>query len=135
VKLEVTVSEGSTVFRWMYTFGGIDAPDKCVAIGYKDDFLKYFIDNWELYKIGSTSVNVSEEETIDIAMERARGFSWNMGYNEAVKISGFTVTNAMIWENVFCSNLFALMLTQSPSILTTSNSKASQLPAMVAKSP
>ncbi|MBN1244164.1 hypothetical protein JXA31_01060 [Candidatus Bathyarchaeota archaeon] len=108
VKLEVTVSEGSTVFRWTYTINGIDAPSKCVAIGYKNGFLKYFIDNWDLYKIGSTTVNISEQEAIDIAMERARGFSWNMGSdNESVKISGFTVTNAMIWENVFCSNMYA----------------------------
>jgi hypothetical protein len=108
VKLEVTKSEGSTVFRWMYTANGLDAPSKCVALGYKNGFFKYFIDNWALYKIGSTSVNVSEQEAIDIAMERARAFSWNMGSdNDAVKISGFTVTNAMIWENVFCSNLYA----------------------------
>jgi hypothetical protein len=108
VKLEVAVSEDSTVFRWTYTFNGIDASDKCVAIGYKDGFFKYFIDNWNLYKIGSTTVNISEKEAIDIAMEQARAFSWNMGSgNDTVKISGFTVTNGMIWENVFCSNLYA----------------------------
>jgi hypothetical protein len=108
VKLEVNASEGFTVFRWMYTVNGIDAPSKCVALGYKNGILKYFIDNWDLYKIGSTTVNISEEEATGIAMERARGFSWNMGSeNESVMISGFTVTNAMIWENVFCSNLYA----------------------------
>jgi len=108
VKLEVTKSEDSTVFRWLYTANGIDAPSKCVVLGYKNGFFKYFIDNWDLYKIGSTSVNISEQEAIDIAMERARAFSWNMGSgNDMVKISGFTVANAMIWENVFCSNIYA----------------------------
>jgi hypothetical protein len=108
VKLEVTVSEGSTVFRWTYTINGIDAPSKCVALGYKNGFFKYFIDNWDLYKIGSTAVNISVEEAIGIAMERARAFSWNMGSdNDTFKISGFKVANAMIWENVFCSNIYA----------------------------
>jgi hypothetical protein len=108
VKLEVNASQGSTIFRWTYTFNGIEAPDKCVAIGYQNGFLKYFIDNWDLYKIGSTTINLSEKEAIDIAMERARAFSWNMSAdNDTVKIMNFKVTNAMIWENVFCSNLYA----------------------------
>lgn len=108
VKLEVNASEGSTIFRWTYTYNGIGAPDKCVALCYENGFLKYFIDNWDLYKIGSTTVNLSEKEAIDIAMERARTFSWNMGSgNATVKIMNFKVTNAMIWENVFCSNLYA----------------------------
>src|SRR3989304_7154606 len=66
VKLEMTDSGGSTTFKWTYTFNGIDAPSKCVALGYKDGFLKYFIDNWDLYKIGSTTVNLSEQEAVDI---------------------------------------------------------------------
>jgi hypothetical protein len=108
VKLEVTVSEGSTVFRWTYTFGGIDAPDKCVAIGYKDDFLKYFIDNWDLYKIGSTRVNISEEEAISIAMERASALSWKVESDSKIyEVKKYNVTNAMIWETLFCSNLYA----------------------------
>jgi hypothetical protein len=108
VKFEVTASAGSTVFKWTYTMNGIDAPSKCVTIGYKNGFFKYFIDNWDLYKIGSTNVSVSEEDAIGIALEHARAFSWSMGSdNNTVKISDFTVANGMIWENVFCSNLYA----------------------------
>jgi len=108
VKLEVSASGSATVFKWTYIFDGIEAPDKCVAIGYKNGFLKYFIDNWDLYKIGSTNVNLSEKEAIDIAMEHAKTFSWNMNSdNDAVKITNFKVTNAMIWETIFCSNLYA----------------------------
>ena len=40
--------------KWMYTVNGVDAPSKCVALGYEHGFLKYFIDTWDLYKIGST---------------------------------------------------------------------------------
>ena len=77
----------------------MDAPDKCVALRYINGFLKYFVDNWDLYKIGSTSVNLSEKEAMDIAMARAKNYSWN----SAIK---FNVTNAMIWENIFAGSLY-----------------------------
>ena len=107
VKLEVSVSNDLTVFKWMYSMGGVDAPSKLVALGYKNGFLKYFIDNWDLYKIGSTTVNLSEKEAIDIAIGQANSFSWNMSTedNNAVKITNFKVTGAMIWKTVFASNL------------------------------
>ena len=88
VKLEVTVSEDSTVFKWVYSFNGMDAASKCVAIGYEDGFFKYFLDNWDLYKIGSTSVNISEEEAIDmidsygnLLSERMEAISNNLDKN------------------------------------------------------
>jgi hypothetical protein len=110
IKLEVTVSEDleSEDYKWTYVYDGVEASAKCVALGYKNGFLKYFLDNWELYKIGSTSVNISEKAAIDIAMQRASTFSWNMGTDDNMaKIMNFTVTNAMVWETVFFSNLYA----------------------------
>jgi hypothetical protein len=108
VKLEVTNSENSKTFRWTYASNGFEAPDKCVALRYKDGFLKYFVDTWNLYKVGSRIVNISEEEAIDIAIERTRTFSWKMGSdNNTVEIKNFTVANAMVWETVFRSSLIA----------------------------
>lgn len=109
VKLEVnSTSHDSITFRWLYTSNGIDAPSKCVALSYKNGFLKYFIDNWDLYKIGSTDINLSEEEAIGLAMNSARAFSWKIGSdNSTVSVKNFTVSNAMIWETIFYSNLYA----------------------------
>jgi hypothetical protein len=108
VKLEVTTSSDSETFRWTYQYNGIEAPDKCVVLGYKNGFLEYFIDNWALYKIGSTSVNISESQAIDIGMERAGSFFWEVGSgNTSYAVKNFNVTNAMVWETVFCSNLYA----------------------------
>jgi hypothetical protein len=108
VKLEVLATDGSTVFRWIYTANDMDASSKSVALRYKNGYLKYFIDTWNLYQIGSTEVKVSEKQAIDIAMEAARASSWNMGTdNKTVKITGFTVANAMISENTFASNIYA----------------------------
>ncbi|MDD4326100.1 MAG: hypothetical protein PHC63_06715, partial [Candidatus Bathyarchaeota archaeon] len=99
VKLEVSTSEcySTETYRWTYTLDGVDAPRKCVVLGYENGFLKYFIDNWALYAIGSTKVNVSEEEAIQIAMDKARTYSWAMSSNDTkIALTGFTVTNAMV---------------------------------------
>ncbi len=74
-KLKVTTSTNSTTFRWTYTVNNIEAPDRCVVLRYKNGVLKYFIDNWNLYTIGNTKINISEQEAIDIAIERAKSFS------------------------------------------------------------
>ncbi len=95
-------------YRWTYMINGIDAPSKCVALCYENGFLKYFIDNWNLYTIGSTSVNISEKQAIDIAIQRAQEFSWKMGSDKVtLYLQNFAVANAMVWETVFLSNLNA----------------------------
>jgi len=101
-KLEVTTSRDSTTFRWTYTFNGIEAPDKCVALRYKNGVLKYFIDNWGLYKIGSTTVYFSEQQTIDIAIAQAKTLTWGKMEieNDTVELK-YNVTNAMVWETIF----------------------------------
>ncbi len=109
VKFDVTVTGDTTVFKWTYINNSMEAPDKCIALGYKSGFLQYFIDNWGLYKIGSTDVNLTEKEAIDIAIKNAKTFSWNMSTenDEAVAISNFNITSAMIWDNLFASSLYA----------------------------
>ncbi len=114
-KLEVTVEGASTTFRWIYSYNGIEAPDKCVVLSYENGFLKYFLDNWNLYKIGSTTVNLSEKEAINMAMERAKTYSWiapassdvskTIG-NGTFMVMKFNVTNAMLIETVFASSLY-----------------------------
>jgi len=85
IKLEVTVTANRTDFRWKYVFNGVEATSKCVALNFKQGFLKYFIDSWSYWTIGSTDLNVSEEEAIEIAMNAAENHSWNLS-------SGTTVT-------------------------------------------
>ena len=79
-KLEVSTLRNNfthrQIFRWTYTLNGVEAPDKAIALGYENGFLRYFYDSWDLYKIGSTEVNISEEEAVASAMERARAYSW-----------------------------------------------------------
>jgi hypothetical protein len=118
-KLETTTSEKYESFRWTYTYNGIEAPSKCVSLGYENGFLKYFVDNWDLYTIGGTEVKVSEEQAISTAMDQARTFSWNMGTgNSTLKVKDYNVANAMVWETLFCSNLdVATPRSQDPFML------------------
>lgn len=77
--LEVTTCGGYTHFKWYYTANGAIAPyTKAVAISFQDGFLSAFIDNWNLYSIGSTSVNLSREEAVAMALDVARKHSWTM---------------------------------------------------------
>jgi len=108
VKLEITTAGEYAIFEWSYTFNGVNAASKCVALGYKNGFLKYFIDTWNLYKIGSTSVNLSESEAINIAVERAKTFSWKVASgNETFEINRFNVTGAVVKQLVFSSSFNA----------------------------
>jgi hypothetical protein len=92
-KLEVTVDGSSTSFRWTYIVNGVEAPSKCVALHFDQGFLKYFIDTWSLYKIGADGVNISEEQAIEIAMNRAKTYSWrvNMGGDNWIEVTEFNI--------------------------------------------
>jgi hypothetical protein len=110
MKLEVSVLKDSTIFKWMYSINGVDAPSKCVILGYQNDFLKYFIDNWGLYSIGNATVYLSEQQAIDIAVAHAKSYSWNIGSDDNIaKIINFKVANAMISQTVFASNVYVDM--------------------------
>jgi len=94
IKLEVTVTANRTDFRWKYCFNGVETTSKCVVLNFKDGFLKYFIDTWKLYTIGSTDLNISEEEAIELAMNAAENYSWSVsmgGDNPPVTVTEFNI--------------------------------------------
>lgn len=83
-KLEATIEGNNKEIKWIYTVDGIDFPTKGVVFKFEGDFLREITDGWLLYTIGSTELNVSEEEAIAIAREYAETISWTAG-NEVVK--------------------------------------------------
>jgi hypothetical protein len=107
IKLSVTAQASAVTFRWIYTTNNIEAPDKCVALHYENGFLSYFIDNWDIYKIGSTTVNVSEKQATDIAIAEAKTFTWSTTLdNKTYEGLKYNVTNAMVWETVFGNSVY-----------------------------
>ena len=109
IKLKVTTSQSGqdTTFSWTYYCNGIEAPDKCIAIRYENGFLKYFVDNWDLYNIGNTKINLSEKEAIDIAMSHAKAYSLtHSSDNTTVSVMRFNVTNAMLLETIYSPSIY-----------------------------
>ena len=76
VKFDLFIDDTGTyeTFGWTYTYNGINAIPKGVFLSYQNGFLKMFMDNWNLYKIGSTVVNLSEEEAKNIAVNASKKF-------------------------------------------------------------
>ena len=96
-RLEIIISGDYTTYSWSYVFNGINATSKCVSIGFKNGFLKDFIDTWNIYQIGSENVSLSEEEAVSIAIEQAKNFKWDVVLeNGTYEISNFKVTGAVI---------------------------------------
>ena len=65
-------------FEWTYIFNGCEASSKMVVLYFENGTLKFFIDKWDLYQIGSYDIRVSAEEAIEIAKKAAEGYSWQV---------------------------------------------------------
>jgi hypothetical protein len=76
VKFDLFIDDTSSyeTFGWTYTYNGINAIPKGVFLSYQNGFLTMFMDNWNLYKIGSTVVNLSEEEAKSIAVNASKKY-------------------------------------------------------------
>ncbi len=73
IVLKQTTYNGYTSFRWYYTCNGVEAEySKSVNLVFKDGFLSSFADNWQFYKIGNTTVNVSKQDAVATALETTR---------------------------------------------------------------
>lgn len=107
VRLNITALEKDTTFRWTYVIDGIEAPDKSVILRYTDGFLNYFIDDWNLYPIGSTTVNLSEKAAVEIAMEKAKNYSPDSTKIGTIGGIKFNVTNAIVIEKYLAPAVYA----------------------------
>jgi hypothetical protein len=109
IKLKVNVTDDQrTTFSWIYTFNGVDAPEKCVAISYQRGALKFFVDTWDIYTVGGTNVNLSEKGAVDIALQSVKGFSYQLGFGKnATIVRNLNVTCAKFTQLIFCDSIGA----------------------------
>ncbi len=107
-QLEVIADSGYTTFKWTYTSNGAIAPAKFVSLGFNNSFLTYFVDNWQLYPIGSTTVNLSEREAIAIALDAAKAHQWSLELEaDALDAANFN-ESSVCWANlIFDGSLYA----------------------------
>lgn len=95
-------TEGNNVkIECLYTENNIDFQSKSVVLSFDSyGYLEILNDDWSIFTVGSTEVNISEEEAISIAMDYAKDFSW---VANGVRISNFTVVSepatAELWPH------------------------------------
>jgi hypothetical protein len=106
--LEATANDGCTYFKWYYTANGAVAPySKFVTLGFKDGFLEVFVDNWQLYNVGSTNINLSEEEAVTIALDAAKAHFLGKLEADALDAKNFNDSNVRWTSLVFDHSLNA----------------------------
>ena len=96
VKLEVISRTDYTLFVWEYVLDGVAFP--WITLEFRNGIVCGFDDNWRLYTAGSTEVNFSEEEAVNVALEYLEDFSWTAGDEEVTdfEIIEETVTADLI---------------------------------------
>ena len=84
--LEVTVyGNDELVLRWCYSvYGATSYYNKVVALSFTNGTLMTFTNKWDLYPIGSTEVNLTKEQAIEIALEAVKNNNWTMTLNDDV---------------------------------------------------
>ncbi len=116
-QLEVTIVDGYTTFKWTYVAHGAIAPPKFVALGYDKGFLAYFVDNWQIYSVGSTNIALSENDAKAIALEAAKSHSWSLPLSEdAFDFKNFNESN-VIWVALVFDNSLRLDKARSEDAL------------------
>jgi hypothetical protein len=98
-KLIISVGDFTT-FRLLYSAGGIDYTNKGVVFTFDRNGVLYsFGDAWDLYKVGSETVEVSEEAAIGIALGAVpKDYSYEMTYwnGTTATITGINVVESTI---------------------------------------
>ncbi len=102
-KLEVcTASNGYSSFKWTYTVNNILAPTKFVALGFNNNSLAYFVDNWQLFTIGSTKVTISKNDAQTIGLNAAKTHFANAPLDDdAFEFENFNQSNVAFAALIF----------------------------------
>jgi DNA-binding transcriptional ArsR family regulator len=88
MKLVISVSGANAEIQWLYKENGVDFPVKSLTLNFENGVLKDLTDGWYLFSIGSTEVNVSGEEALEIAKNAVQGFTWEA---DGTAVSNFNV--------------------------------------------
>jgi hypothetical protein len=87
-KLRLSTYGTSSDALLMYTDNGTDFPPKSQDVVFENNVVTKFSDDWVLYQVGSTQVNISKEQAVLIAKNAAKTFSWN---SNGTQISDFQI--------------------------------------------
>ena len=92
IKFLLTTEGNDAEIQWIYTASGIDFQSKSVSISIDNEVLETLADGWYLFKVGSTEVNISEEEATNIALNYLKSYSWTATIDDQqVKVTDYIV--------------------------------------------
>ena len=97
IKFTISTQGNDAEIQWMYTTAGIDYPSKGVDLIFDNNILRTLTDGWYLFNVGSTEINVSKDEAIDIALKYLEGYSWNTTQDgDWVEVTDFVILDEPI---------------------------------------
>src|SRR3990170_7069249 len=90
-----------TLFSWIHSENGADYTK--LEVGFqKNGVFDALFDDRAIYSIGDTTVNVTDKQAIDIAMEYLKTYSYSM--SEDWKVSGFNITEDRTTTELLTTN-------------------------------
>jgi len=94
-KLEVSSTSSGAIgdVTLLYTEAGVDYSAKSLHLVYQNGILTQMTDGWFLLTVGSTQVNISQQQAIEIAKDYVKTFSWTVN---GTVVSSFTIQNDAI---------------------------------------
>ena len=97
-KLQLSSYDGDADVSLMYTNNGTDFQAKSINLVYTNNALTEFSDDWFLYKVGSTQINISQAQAVQIAMNAVKNYSWNAN---GTQVSNFQVLNSPVSAELY----------------------------------
>ncbi len=89
MKLKITFAEnGGGELKWFYTEQGIDYPSKSLDMIFENWYLKELTDGYFLFSIGTSNLEVTQDEAVNIAKNYVKGLTWDI---DGKQTSGFNV--------------------------------------------
>jgi hypothetical protein len=77
IKLKMTIYGDNTEVLLTYTANGFDYSAKSLRLLFQKHVLQELSDDWFLYTVSNTQVNITREQAIQIARNIAKNFAWN----------------------------------------------------------
>jgi hypothetical protein len=97
-KLAISSGSASSDISLVYTANNVDFSAKGVHLTYQNGVLEELGDDWFLYRIGNSQMNVTQNEAIQTARAAAKGFTWTA--------NGSTVSNFSVLDEPVSSVFF-----------------------------
>lgn len=102
VKLETSVDGENAQFTLLYTENNVDFVAKSLEMVFENGILTTLSDDWPLYAIGSTQMNITQDQAIQIARDAVTSFTW--------KVNGVQVSNFNVLQEPVSAVFFAIPL-------------------------